>query len=540
MRAILRKSFFYGTSVCLFFAVICAVMFFRNGMKQNNSSEIKEIVRGMISNCVPMDYTKSLRIQTRDLTFNVFEGLYQVDAKTSEIKPCLAKSCKISEDKKKYVFCLKENIVFHNDQKFTADDVKFSIERVLRPETRSYMANDMLLIKGAKEVLDGKEKHAVGITVVSDYEIQIECIESSNLFFNYIGVLLPIYPKTACAEAGDDWGKKIIIGTGPFKVESYDFDEGCKLKRFENYHEDKPLIDSMFFKFYGDYNAIMLDYESCNIDLVMLSDKIVYQYTKNEKFSSHVRFYDSSGVYFVQFNLNKEPWNNIKIREAFSYSIDVESICNDLSKGKITPSGCLTIPKSLGFDGDVPVKKYDPEKSLKILKEAGINTPVKVEFPLVNLDDWVGQIVIAIQEQCKKGGFEIDIISMDNTGWAETRAKGNLPITVGSWFMEFPNIGLLFRAMFYSKNSGNYSSNYKSVKFDSAIENAVKTFDENLQHELYKEADKILCRKDFAAIPIGYPKDYYMIQPWVKNFDIKNYIFPFKYCDIDLDEKNKQ
>ncbi|MDR1364438.1 MAG: ABC transporter substrate-binding protein [Oscillospiraceae bacterium] len=525
--------------ICTILLVTISIYFFINNKTKTNPVNLKskEIIWGMINQRVLLDHTRSSFLQTRNLTSNIFEGLYQIDSRTSKKIPCLADSYTISDNKKIYTFNLKKDVKFHNGQKFTAEDVKFSIERILRPKTGSYMAQNLQPIKGAKDVIDGKKENADGIKIINDYTIQIECFEAMD-FFDYIAILMPIYPKLVCAEAGNDWGKKIIVGTGPFKLAEYDIEQGCKLKKFEDYHSNKPLIDFLYFKFYDDINTMMLEYESGENNFVMLGDNVANQYVDNKKFSDHLHLYDNPmAIYYILFNLDKEPWKNKKVREAFSYAIDINSICKNLTKDKITPSGCLTIPESPGYDKDAIVKKYDPEKSLQILKEANINIPVKIQLPITDFNDWKSQIVIALQDQSRKAGFEITTPSIDSTFWKEKRVKGELPMYIASWHMELPNIEQMFYSVFYSKNSKMYSSNYKSSEFDSIITNSIKTFDKKYKDELCRSADYLICNVDFAAIPIGFPKEYYLLQPYIKNFKIKNYKFPFQYCDIDRNQK---
>jgi peptide/nickel transport system substrate-binding protein len=491
----------------------------------------KKFTRGVISNAVSIDFTKLSLIQVRDMAFNIYEGLLQMDCKTGLIKPCLAESYEISEDLKTYVFNLKKGVKFHDGRPFTSEDVKFSIERVLDPKTASWQSTNLMLIKGARDFIDGNSDKVSGVELLDDFKIKITNNKTLSAFPYYIGILLPVYPKFACSEAGDKWGTKTIIGTGPFFVENYDVHQGCKMKRFEDYHEDKPIIDSLDFKFYGDNGTMMLEFESGDIDLVFLGDEIADQYIKNEKFAPLLHSFDEMAIYYIVPNVKCKPWDNKKIREAFSYAVDVEAICGGYSKGKIVPAATLTIPGVTGYNENAEIRKYDPEKSLQILAEAGVEIPVKIDWPVSSLRNWSGKITIAIQDQAKKAGFEIDVHANDTAVWAHLRSSGKLPIGIGSRFLNFPSLDDFFYNIFHSKKSINYSSNYNNSEFDKILDDARTTFDKNIQKKLYQEADLIL-RNDFAAIPIGYPRSHYMIQPRVKNFEIKNMIFPFKYCDV--------
>lgn len=208
-----------------------------------------------------------------------------------------------------------------------------------------------------------------------------------------------------------------------------------------------------------------------------------------------------------------------------------------VTNNKITATGTLSIPQADGYDSNVKVKNYNPEKALKILKDANISTPVKVEMPVATLDSWSGQLAVAIQDQARQAGFEISTPVMDSAALKDLIQNGLRPIGIASWFFEFPNMDQVFYTFFHSKKSLSRSSCYKNKEFDNSIEKARKEFDKTKRAEIYKKADKKIVSEDIAAIPIGYPKEYYMTQPWVKDFEIKNLKFPFEFCDIDLSLK---
>lgn len=502
------------------------------------STKAKQIVFGQINEKMPLDVTKSNLLQTLEMSNVIFEGLMKTDSKTGEKVPCLAESYEISNNHKEYTFHIKQGVKFHGGEILTAKDVKFSFERVMSPQIASSAATNLLSIKGAREKLDGNAQNVAGIELIDDYTIKFINDEEFVTSFDSIGNL-PIYPEKACTEAGETWGKEDIIGTGPFMVKSFDMDHGCEVLKFDDYHGQKPNIDSIYFKFFDEINTLMLDYEAKNVDFLILSDKLTDQYINHKKYKSHVKSFNPDAVYFVVMNVAKEPWNNIKVREAFTYAIDVNSLCKDLTSGKVTEAGSLMLPKIEGFNPDLKPKEYNPEKSLQILKEAGVSVPLKIEMPVATLESWRGQLAVAIQDQARKAGFEISTPIMDGAALADLKFKGQRSLGIADWYFgtNTPNMDEVFYTFFHSSKSTNYSSCYQNTEFDSLVQTARKTFDSAKRAELYSLADKKIVSDDIVAIPIGYPKEYYMTQPWVKDFEIQNLNFPFEFCDIDLTKK---
>ena len=279
----------------------------------------------------------------------------------------------------------------------------------------------------------------------------------------------------------------------------------------------------------------MLDYEAENLDALYLADADIDQCDDNPNLRSHIHSYDPMESRFIILNVKEKPWDNIKVREAFSYAVDKEEITRDLYKGRSIPAGCLISTNVNGHDSSVPVKKYDPEKSKQILEKAGVKLPIKVDLVISNTSTSVGGAKIAapLKSQAEKAGFDINIVQTDAASREAMRKKGALSFLIAIWEVYFPEAdGLLYR-LFHSKNSPSFSSNYKSKEYDNLVEKARATMDKNERSEIYKQADKKLVDEDFAVIPIEYRQQHYMTQPWLKNFNIKYSILPFKTCSIE-------
>ncbi len=497
----------------------------------------KELVYGQLDVKAVLDRTIVTYIESAQICEQVFEGLLYYNPFTSELLPCLAEGpAKISEDNLTYTFTLKKGIKWHDGTEFTADDVLFSFERIFNPATGSLVVEDYLMIKGAQEVVDGSATTLEGVKVIDPYTVEFTILEPFSLFELFVGTC-PLYPRKATTEAGADWGFKVLVGTGPFRFEKYDLDKGVRLVRNDEYHDaDRlPTIDSVYYKFYQDLNTMLLDYEAGNVDSLILDAAYVDQYKDDADFGDQLQMFPTFGHFFIIMNFNMDPWkDNPKAREALSYAIDVESICNDLFDGLYLPSSCLLAPSVLGHDPSVPIKKYDPEKAKALLAEAGYPEGVEIKFVTTNLESAGGKMIVAIQQSAAAAGFTIVPEQVDRAVWTTIRNNGEVQTFVASWFLGVGDADGMVYGFFESGNNKFFSSMYVNPEYDKLVADARKTLDETQRGEMYKQADKMLVQDDFVTIPIAWPAAFYMVQPWLVNFQTANYVPNFEHCDIDL------
>jgi len=493
----------------------------------------KELVYGQVNMQAVMDRQITTYLEAEQICKFIYEGLLYNDPFTGTLEPRLAESYEVSDDGLVWTFNLRKGVTFHDGSAFTADDVKFTYERVLNPDTGALIAEDYEAILGAQDMLDGVTTELEGLKIIDDYTVEITLAEPFAVFGPY-SATLQIYPRGACTEAGDDWGWATMIGTGPFMLDEHMRDIGLRMTKYDGYWGVKPIIDSVYWKWYDEYNTMFLDYEAGVLDSLILDAAFIPQYKNSPDFQDQLTYFSPYGHFFIIFNFEMDPWkDNPKAREAFSYAMDTTSICEDLFDGNFTAASCLLTPDEMGANPSAP-KAYDPEKAKALLAEAGYPDGIDIEMITTSLEGTGGKMIIAIQETAAAAGIRITATQVDRAVWTEIRNGGQVQCFVANWYLDINDPDGILYGFFHSNNNPYFSSLYKSDVYDGLITQARRTTDGAARAELYRQADALLVEEDFVTVPIAWPNTFYFVAPWLVNFQTEAYTPNLIDCDIDL------
>ena len=323
-----------------------------------------------------------------------------------------------------------------------------------------------------------------------------------------------------------------LIGTGPYKLESNDDLTKVVMVKNSEYHGEEPKLDRIEVIFIDDNNTKILEYEKGNIDACDLSADFLAQYQDSD-LKDEINPYMGLGTYIVNLNLNSDKLKDVRVREAISLAINREEFVTSVLNGAGEPASSFLNPKVPGHDDSLDVYEYNVEKAKQLLKEAGaegLTLSAKVRAG----DQ---QRMVAIQGYLKEIGINMDVQVLDNGVWASEWQKGSLEVTMIGWFPLYADADNQMYTYFYSGNASGKSSFFNNAEFDNLMTQARSELDETKRAELYKQADKILSRDEYATIPVYYPKNQFLAKPWVKNMKVGNLIYHFNDIDIDLDAK---
>lgn len=344
---------------------------------------------------------------------HIYESLIGYDEKTNVV-PALAQSWEITNGGRTYTFHLRPNVKFHNGQPMTAEDVKYTVERILDPKTASPWRNWLDAIQEIK--------------IVDPLTIQM------NLDAPYPGLLgsfagmraSGIIPK-GLAERENL--KIKAIGTGPFKLVEYVPQDHITYARNPDYW-DKPLpyLDGMIFKILTEENARLAALRASQIQYAYLSAQGVAQL----KGASGITVMKSPYAWVVlhYINVYQKPLSDARVRRAMRMAVDTNEVIQKAVYGAGVPSGPIPTgygdwsldPKSL------PYLKPDIEGAKKLLAEAGYRTGFKVEIKCSpQYPEFVATTLVA-QEAFRKIGIETTVIQME---WGAFVAANNKAIQSG-------------------------------------------------------------------------------------------------------------
>lgn len=479
--------------------------------------------------------TLDMQISTGSLSAaiadEITESLLRFDDDNNEELVLLTDWPVISEDGTLYEFELKQGVYFTNGTELHSSDVKFTFERMFTPATGAKSYSYFNMIVGAKAMLAGEATELAGIEIVDDYHFNITLEYPFAPFIENLGTSYAnIFPQDACTELGELWGvDEHLIGTGPYVLQSNDPTTKAVLVKNENYHGGEVNLDEIDILFYSDATTKLLAYENDDIDVSDLPASLLGQY--KDAYADEITVYYPLGTCFLSVNHQVEGLGDPLVREAISLAIDRESLITYVLDGAGTPATSYLNPSIPGHDDSLGVYEYDPARAKALLTQAGYPNGLTLSGFEVNSSN--STLIEAVQGFLAEVGITLQFDVVDNATLSANRAGGNQTGTVMTWNALYADADFQTYNYFYSANSVGKSVHYNNAEFDALLDSARTTQGAEERAELYRQADYILSRQDYACVPLYYPQSQFVAKPYVKNMKVGNLIYHLWNVDID-------
>jgi oligopeptide transport system substrate-binding protein len=495
-------------------------------------------------------------VYSQHISSQIFEGLLKYNQNTLEIEPCIAETYEINAANKIYTFNLRKGVFFHDDECFengkgrevVAEDFKFVFEFLCSNNELNksqYLVRDY--IKGGSDYAKGKTKNVEGIKIINSHTLQIELEEPFSGFTNVLALSQTgAFPREAYEKYGADIKNK-AIGSGPYKVDSISNDNIVLIKNNSYWKKDEfgnqlPFIAQINISFDGNKSNELASFNKEELDFVwgvpveeipnIMGTLDEAKEGKNREFE--LQSINSLQVQYFGFNLTNEAFKDIKVRQAFNYAINKDSIVNYTLQGEGIPSNHGIIPQMKGYNNEkIKGYKYDPVLAKSLLREAGYSNGKG--FPKIKLYyNKAGQINELLANEIRNQilsnlNIDIELIVTDNQQINQDREDGKLDFWRYGWIADFPDPSN-FISHFHSKyiiegeeSSINYSR-YNNIEFDKYLELGLSETNEKKRKGYYLKAEQILI-SDAAVIPLYYASEIRLINPPLKNFPINEIEF---------------
>jgi len=398
------------------------------------------------------------------ILFNVFEGLVKPDTEGRMVL-CLAESVSIEEQGRIYNFRIRRNVFFHDGSPLKTADVHFSLETAMEAGFNGF---------NAIENIESEE----------DYHIRITLRNPDPDFLPFLTV--------GIVKAGSTGRDRNANGTGPYFIESYTIQQSLVLRKFENYwQENVPNLDKITIVFFADSDALVLGLHGGSIDGAGLPGSLAQQ-LRADRFEIVPGY--SSMVQLLALNNAAPPFNDILVRKAVNYGIDIQEIINTAFYGQGEPSGSPLIPGLSVYYEQSLVNPYpvNPVKARELLEEAGFGQQ-RLSFTITVSSNFTMHVDTAqvIAAQLSRIGVNVNIQLVDWATWLSDVYFGrNYQATIISLDSSVVSPkGFLSR---YRSNSPVNFINFSNADFDRVFEAVSVESEEQRRIALYKEAQKII------------------------------------------------
>lgn len=492
-----KRSFLFSVLVLLLAIVLCACGDDKEQETSttNNSSENTQedtdfvpttggsLVFGMTQDLASLDPHQSLDAGTRSVLFNMYEGLVKPTS-TGDFEPAVAEDYTISPDAKTYTFILRDGITFQDGSAVTVEDIQYSIERYAELQGESSAFYNAL----------------ESVEIQDDKTVAIHLKEGNSEFL--ADLTLAIIPKDNADPAGNP------IGTGPYQYVSYTVGQKLELKRYEGYwKENGAYLDTVQFKVIADMNTAVTELKAGTIDVLnyltasqaasLSSDFTIVEGTMNL-------------VHAMFLNNAYEPFQKLEVRQAMCYAIDRQAISDFLFGGKSRLIGSHMIPAlETWYEPEAEnLYEYNPEKAKQLLADAGYPDGFDLEITVPSSFSQHVSTAEIVVDQLSKVGIRATIKKVEWTTWKEdTYRNRNYQATIIGFDGTLAPSDWLKK---YATDAANNIANYSNEAFDTTLEQALKTVDEEEKSQLYKQLQMNLA-ENAASVYIEDPADFVAI-----------------------------
>ncbi|WP_200331317.1 ABC transporter substrate-binding protein [Leucobacter sp. L43] len=325
------------------------------------------------------------------LMSNVYEGLVELD-QSGEIQPLLASEWTVSDDRKTYTFTLQEGVTFSNGDEFTADDVKFSFDRVKTDWVSS--------LKAKMDVVESVE-------VVSPTEVAVTLSKPSNAWlFSLATPVGAIFSE----DAVDDLANT-PVGTGPYAVESWTPNESLVFDTRDDYWGEAPGVEQVTLKYFADATATTNALQTGDVDAIanLQAPELLSSFESDDQFV--VTTGTSSGEVSLSMNNKAAPFDDVRVRQAVLYALDKQAILDTAWNGYGSLVATYAAPTDPYYEDLNDAYPYDPAKAKELLQEAGQeNLDITFTVPTRPYAQAVSEIVVS---QLKDVGINATIESAE-------------------------------------------------------------------------------------------------------------------------------
>lgn len=460
------------------------------------------------------------------------------DTKT---KGSLAKGWDISVDGTEYIFHLRDDVYFHDNdvfaggkgRKMTAEDIVYSFRRIMDPKVASpgfYIFNN---------VVDSAE----GFKAIDDSTFRLKLIKP---YAPILQILKMTYCSVVPKEVVERWGSDFRshpCGTGPFQFVAWEEGLGLIFKKNEIYFEKDsagnrlPYLDGIKITFNESKATEFLLFRQKQLDFLNdidasfkdeiltlkgelrdnWKDKVVLQihpYLNTEYFGFLV---DTTNEL-----IRNSPTRLKKLRQAMNYAIDRRKMILYLRNSLSSPAESGFVPEGMpSFDSSVKGYTYDPAKAKQLLNEAGFTNAKKIPAIKLYTIPIYGEIGSYLARQFEQAGIPVTVEVVLRSFLFELTSNSRAPFFRGSWIADYAD-AFNYLSCFYSKNPAppNYTR-YSNPEFDKLFEKAVAEPNDSLRYILYRQADQVLIN-DAPVIPLWYDRVIRLVQPNISGFEPNN------------------
>jgi len=432
---------------------------------------------------------------------NFFDGLLQRKGPEGTLAPALAERWQ-RLDALSWKFWLRKGVKFHNGNPFTAEDVKFSFERLSNPEVSEFINTG---------------KSIESIETPDDYTVIIRTKQPIPWFANNMHqIFIMDKESTESRDPGDVMVHP--IGTGAYKLVEWVKGSYVRMGANADYWEGAPPIKKVDIRPISESSTRFAALASGQVDMVTGVPVELYdQIKKNPKLEIVSRPARRS-IFLALGNKPGSPMADIRVRKAMYMAINEDEIIAKVMRGHAAPAAQIPDPPTIGYNSELKRLPYDPEMAKKLLNEAGYGNGFKVTLTGPN-DRYIQDAKIAesVARYLAKVGITAELDVKPKSIFFPEVSEGKLEFYLIGWFDGTFDMGRTYFKLAHSRDQAKgygelNGANYSNAELDKLLESTAEIIDIAKREKVLQDLNKMAMVDQIVWIPLHYQVDLYALQ----------------------------
>jgi len=469
----------------------------------------------------------------------LFLGLTDYDDQTSTVLPELATEWSASADGRVWTFKMRQDaqwVQYDPATKtaarkgpVTAHDVVYGVRRAIDPATGSPWAHLDYVILNAEAIHKGEnaDLSSLGVRAVDDYTVEFTLVEPAGYFPGIAGMWFNRPQPQAAIEAdGAQWSEPGNLWTnGPYVLDAWQHRElmvfAANLLYYGVKEVDIPRVD---VRIIADASAALLAYQNGDLDVAEVAASDLDDVRADPTLSRELHAAPGACTVCLGFNTAKPPFDDVRVRRAFSYAVDRQLLVDAVLAGQGAPAKSLGAPGILGSPAENDAFRgvsFDPERARALMAEAGYPDGIGADIALAFYGSDANQKLAEFLKQSFKDnlGAEVRLAGQELREYMAALDSGDAPpLHRLGYCADYPDENSYLMTNLHTTRSHNWASwsGPAAATFDQLVEQAAALYDPAKRAELYMQAETLLVEDQAVIMPLYHQRRMFCTKPWVQ------------------------
>jgi peptide/nickel transport system substrate-binding protein/oligopeptide transport system substrate-binding protein len=454
----------------------------------------------------------------------LFSGLVTFDDNMNVVPDVAASMPSVSADGRVYTFALRKGVKFTDGQEVTASDFKYSFERATDPKLSGALPATQLPaglflndIVGVTDKLQGKATEISGVKALDPTTLEISIDEPKAFFLSKLTSGPAFVVQRSNVEEGPRWTEH-PRGTGPFRLEKWVHNDQMVLVANDVYYGGRPALSTVNIWMGANATGELQQYEVGGLEVANVPVDDIYRVTdRNNPMSKELQTVPELSVTYLAFNLRQKPFDDPKIREAFSRAIDKQKIARVMFQSQVRQAAGFVPPDMAGYTPPSVDEGYDVTRARQLIAESTYKDAKNLpRVRLYTTGDPIGPMLQQVYSETL--GIQIEVHEVEWSDYLEGLDRNEYPMFTLSWSADFPDPEAVLGSLFRSTSPENHMG-YRNADVDAALSAASTETDRQKRMSTYREVEARILG-DYPAVPLYHSVSYTLVKPYVTGLTV--------------------